>query len=48
MYYIAGICYGFEMMDTKESTNIPFTVIRTRYETGEVTHESWLECVEYT
>lgn len=30
----AGINYGFEVMQTKESPNVPFAIFRTRFQTG--------------
>ena len=29
-----GICYGFEIMEDAESPNVPFTILRTRFHTG--------------
>ncbi|KAH3872602.1 hypothetical protein DPMN_035821 [Dreissena polymorpha] len=31
---VHGICYGFQIMDDVESPNIPFTIMRTRFNTG--------------
>ncbi|XP_076147300.1 uncharacterized protein LOC143131543 [Alosa pseudoharengus] len=29
-----GVCYGFSVMESSESVNIPFTILRTRFQTG--------------
>ena len=29
-----GICYGFEVMENAESPNIPFTILKTRFESA--------------
>jgi hypothetical protein len=35
-FYVAGITYGFSVMTSCESPNIPFTVFRTRFVSGEL------------
>lgn len=32
--FLVGICYGFQLMPTNESPNIPFTILRTRFRKG--------------
>eukprot|EP00795_Rhopilema_esculentum_P009031 gene9031-16674_t len=34
IYCEHGICYGFEIMDTHESPNVPFTIFRMRFPTA--------------
>lgn len=31
-----GICYGFQLMLSHESPNMPFTIFRTRFATGKL------------
>lgn len=35
----AGITYGFSVMSSNESPNIPFTVLRMRFEQGNYCHK---------
>jgi len=30
----SDICYGFEVMEVRESPNTPFTILRTRFKEG--------------
>lgn len=32
--FAAGICYGFKVMITHESPNVPFTILKTRFREG--------------
>ena len=32
---IPGICFGFQVMEREESPNVPFTIFRTRFPTGD-------------
>eukprot|EP00794_Sanderia_malayensis_P006490 gene6490-7234_t len=36
-HYFSEICYGFAVMESPESTNVPFTIVRTRFPTGVLT-----------
>ena len=33
-YFPLGICYGFQVMESQESPNIPFTIFMTRFPEG--------------
>lgn len=33
--FITGVCYGYSLMDCAESPDVPFTLLTTRFETGE-------------
>ncbi|XP_041926738.1 uncharacterized protein LOC121690319 [Alosa sapidissima] len=35
-----GVCYGFSVMESSESVNIPFTILRTRFQTGVVIYDN--------
>ncbi|XP_062376267.1 uncharacterized protein LOC134064364 [Sardina pilchardus] len=34
LFCVHGVCYGFAVMETSESVNIPFTILRTRFQSG--------------
>ena len=33
-FKITGICYGFQVMSSHESPDVPFTLLRTRFRIG--------------
>lgn len=33
-FIFQGVCYGLQVMQTMESPNVPFTILRTRFKTG--------------
>lgn len=34
LVYFSGITYGYQLMDSGESPNVPFTIFRTRFSKG--------------
>jgi len=34
IFLLEGVCYGFQVMQTNESPDVPFTIFRTRFKTG--------------